>query len=342
MMSGFGEYLKDYLDYHKISQTDFAKKLGISFKHMNEIIRGTTRISEELMLAISLITDIDVNFIFFIENKKRMYDYLYGKYKSDDNIKKFLNSYYLKEIDKRKWITLKDRESLIQCSLDLLEYLQIPNFENVDLYLKKKILYKKKDDADLKKVYLWIRRCDKLLLEQHVEEYHSDCLELLLNDLKKERIREFNVENIIHIFNRYGIYLVVEDALKGTKIRGCMMVRDNHPVIYMTKYLKEKASFYFALYHELGHVKSDYNKSKNKVITYEDDNINREDKADKFALEQMIPSDIYHTIISHFKDRDSICIENDIPLCFLYSRLAYEKVISYHSKEYLSHREVIE
>lgn len=339
MMSGFGEYLKDYLDYHKISQTDFAKRLGISFKHMNEIIHGTTRISEELMLAISLITDIDINFIAFIENKKRMYDYLYGKYKTDENIKRFLNSYYLKEIDKKEWISLKDKESLIQCSLDLLEYLQINSFDNVDKYMRENILYKKKDDADLKKVYLWIRRCDKLLLDQKVSEYNSNNLNLLLEELKKERNNKFSTINIINLFNKYGIYLVIEDALKGTKIRGCMMVKDGHPVIYLTKYLKEKASIYFALYHELGHVKKDYNRAKSKVITYLDE---VEDEADRFALEQMIPNDVYNVIMENFMDRDNICKKNSIPLCFLYSRLAYEKIISYGSDEYQKHREVIE
>lgn len=29
-MLGFGSLLRDYLDYYKISQTDFAERLGIS------------------------------------------------------------------------------------------------------------------------------------------------------------------------------------------------------------------------------------------------------------------------------------------------------------------------
>ena len=67
--------LRDYLEFYKISQTDFAERLGISTKHMNEILCGKTNISEELMLGISLITDIDVNLIFYVESKKRIYDY---------------------------------------------------------------------------------------------------------------------------------------------------------------------------------------------------------------------------------------------------------------------------
>ena len=338
-MFGFGEFLKDYLNYHKISQTDFASRLDISVKHMNEIINGNTRISEELMLAISLITDIDVNFIFYIENKKRMYDYLYNKFNDEKSIKKFLNSYYLKDIQKRKWISLKDEQSLVQCSLDLLEYLQISNFDNANNYIKEKILYKKKNDADLKKIYLWIRRCDKIAINQKVAKYNKTNLNLLLDELKNEQNNKFNINKIINIFNKYGIYLVIEDALPGTKIRGCMMVKGSNPVIYLTKYLKEKSSFYFTLYHELGHVKTDYNKAKSKIITYQDDS---EEKADKFALSQMIPPNIWNNIINNYQNKDNICKENKIPLCFLYSRLAYENIIKYNSKEYQIHRESIE
>ena len=39
-MQGFGSMLKDYLEFYKISQTDFAERLGISTKHMNEILSG--------------------------------------------------------------------------------------------------------------------------------------------------------------------------------------------------------------------------------------------------------------------------------------------------------------
>lgn len=70
-MIGFGSMLKDYLDYYKISQSDFAMRLGISTKHMNEILNGNTNLSEELILAISQLTNIDINLIFLAESRKK-------------------------------------------------------------------------------------------------------------------------------------------------------------------------------------------------------------------------------------------------------------------------------
>lgn len=339
-MNGFGSMLKDYLEYYKISQTDFADRLGISSKHMNEILNENTNISESVMLAISLITDIDINLIFYVENKKRIYQYLNKKYKDEKEIKDFLNSYYINEMYKKKWIVLKDKESLIQNTMDLLDYLSVRDFDVFENYLNKRILYKKSDSANMRKIYLWIKHCDKKIENQVVNNYNSSNLDNLLNELKIERNNKFNDKKLIKIFNKYGIFLSIEDALDGTKLRGCMMVKGTNPAIYMTKYLKDKASFYYALYHEISHIKSDYNKAKNKIIVDEDiDEL--EKRADEFALNQMIDNKVWKEIINNIDSKEEICKSNLIPLSFLYSRLAYLGYIKYSSKEYNLHKEKI-
>jgi len=338
-MHGFGSMLKDYLKFYKISQTDFAERLGITTKHMNEILNEKTNISEELMLGISLITDIDVNLIFYVESKKRIYNYLIDKYKTEDNIKKYLDTFYIKELSKRNWITLKDENSYVQNAMDLLDYLKIANFDNIDNYLDKKIMYKKKEDADLNKIYLWIRRCDNLISNIDISNYDSKNLNLLLEELKLLRMEEYNEDKLIRLFNKYGIYLVIEDALSGSKIRGCALVKDKNPCIYLTRLYKDKSSLYFTLYHEIGHIKRDYNKAKNKIII--DNEENSEEEIDKYALNEMIPIKIWNVILKNSNLREEICLKNNIPLCFLYSRLAYDNIISYKSKLYNDHREKI-
>lgn len=339
-MFGFGSMLKDYLEYHKISQSDFADKLGITQKHINNILNENADISEDLMIAISLITDIDVNLITFVETKKKLYNYLNNRFSNEKEINEFLNSFYIKEMEKMNWITLNDKTSYLQNAYDLLKYLNVRDFNIFEKYSKEKIFFKKYDDSNLKKVFLWIKRCDSLIENQSVSNYNSSNMVLLLNDLKKERTRPFNKSSLIKLFNKHGLYLVIEEALKGTKIRGCTKVVGDNPAIYMTCYLKEKSSFYFALYHELGHVKSDYNKAKSKVIIDGDDSL--EKRADLFAANQMIDEKIYSEILENIDDKENICKENNIPLCFLYSRLAYDKKIKYTDKLYLDSREKID
>lgn len=336
-MSGFGSMLRDYLEYHKISQTDFADRLGISQKHMNEIINDKTNISLELMMAISLLTDIDVNLIYYVENKKNVYNKLIDKYKSDKEINKLLNSYYINEMEKRGWIKLKDKNSLVQKYLDLVDFLKVKDLDTYTSYINKRYLFKKKDDSNDLKISLWINHCDNMINKEDIACYDSNKFELLLSELRDERMKKYNEKNIINILRNYGIILYIEDTLKGSKIRGCCKVMIDTPVIYLTKYYKEKSSFYFTLYHELMHIKKDFNMLKNKIYINED-----ESKIDELALEEMIPKIIYKKILEDYSNKEKIAKDNKIPLCFLYTRLAKDGIIKYNSKEYMSNIEKID
>ena len=63
--------------------------------------------------------------------------------------------------------------------MDLLDYLSVKDFNILNNYLDKRILYKKKDDANLRKIYLWLKHCDKLLESQNVVDYKSNNLNKL-------------------------------------------------------------------------------------------------------------------------------------------------------------------
>lgn len=338
-MNGFGSMLKDYLEYYKISQTEFADRLGITQKHMNEIINGKTNLSVDLIIAISLLTDIDPKVIYFVENKKKTYEMLINKYKTEKEINKLLNSYYINEIEKRGWIKLKDKSSFTQKYLDLIDYLNVKDLDVLDKYLEKRYLFKKKEDSDNKKVYLWIRHCDQMIKNIGVPDYDSSKLDDLFNELKEESNKKYNSKSIIDILSKYGIILYIEDALKGSKVRGCIKVMIDRPVIYMTTYYKEKSSFYFTLYHELFHLKRDYNMLKSKVVIEEDSD---EDEIDSLALNMMIDDKVYNEIINDYNNREEIAKKNKIPLCFLYSRLAKEGRIKYTSKDYINNIEKID
>ncbi len=338
-MFGFGSMLKDYLEYHKISQSDFAQRLGVTKKHINNILNENADISEELMIAISLITDIDIKLIALVETKKKLYNYLNKKFKNEKEINSFLSSFYIKEMQKKNWLTLNDETSYLQNAYDLLKYLNVRDFNIFDKYSKEKIFFKKYESTNLKKVFLWIRRCDDIIEYQNPLDYSPSNLNRLLDELIKERNKPFNKKSLIKLFNKYGLYLVIEEALDGTKVRGCTKVIGNNPAIYMTCYLKEKSSFYFALYHEIGHVKSDYNKAKSKIIIDGDDNL--EKRADLFAINKMIDQETYKLILNNLKNKDKICKEKNIPLCFLYSRLAHDGIIKYSDKDYIKNREKI-
>ena len=323
-MLGFSRYLKDYLEFNNISQTEFASRLGISQKHMNELLNGKMSITLERAAQIYHLTNIPIEFIINAENRKNITEYLLNKYGSEKQVQEVIKKeFFMNELLKRNWIDFKDTTNSIQNYMDLLDFLKVSNLEALNM-VQEKTLFKKSGE-NINKLSLWIARCDELSKNQKVKEYIPVSFNFLIQDLKEEAYKDFSIENIQKILNDYGIYFVVEKALLGTKVRGCFKVKSKNPAIYITKNYSSKDSFFFELFHELGHCKSDYNEAKNKVIV--EGNEKQEKRADEFALNTMIDKEVWLQIENDYNEENILKIskQNKIPMSFIVGRLAMLK-----------------
>ena len=331
-MIGFGSYLKDYLEFNNISQSEFALRLGISQKHMNEILAGKQSITLSMAATIERLTDIPSNFIISIENKKILINELLNKYENENNLKKLINNdFCFNELKKNNWVNFKDETNIFQDCIDILNFLNVKDFDSFD-NLKKYTLFKKTGE-DYNKLALWIAHCDKLVINQEVNEYTSNTFNSLINELLIESYnKDINIKKITNILNKYGIYFVCEKALTGTKVRGCFKVKGKVPCIYVTKNYSAKDSFYFELFHELGHCKSDYVMAQSKTIIDGDET--REKRANLFALNTMINEKCWKEILSLNLDENKLLSyskKNKISMSFIIGRLAKEEYIKYSS-----------
>ena len=340
-MIGFGSYLKDYLEYNNISQSEFALRLGISQKHMNEILSGKQNINLSMACTIERLTNISSNFIMSIENKRLLINELLNKYKSEDNLKRLIrNDFCFNELKNNKWINFKDETNTFQDCIDILNFLNVKDFDAFNK-LKEYTLFKKTGE-DYNKLALWIAHCDKLVINQKVNTYNSK----IFNDLIKELIiesynKDINIDNITSILNKYGIFFICEKALPGTKVRGCFKVKGKIPCIYVTKNYSAKDSFYFELFHELGHCKSDYVMAQSKTIIDGDEY--REKRADEFAIKTMISDKDWNNIISlslNDKELLNYSRNNNICMSFIVGRLAKENYIKYNSVLYNKYKNI--
>ncbi|MDD2296226.1 MAG: ImmA/IrrE family metallo-endopeptidase [Sphaerochaetaceae bacterium] len=87
--------------------------------------------------------------------------------------------------------------------------------------------------------------------------------------------------------NKYGIYLVIHDALTRYK---------NNPAIYLSLRFKTHDHAWFALMHEIGHLLVDFNGRDPFITCIEDETAQNEyeKEADKFAQNFFIDSEDYN------------------------------------------------
>lgn len=329
----FKDYLKDYLELNNITNKDFALRLGITQKHLIDILSGKEDLSSSTISKISIVTNIPESFIYGVESNYKM-EYNIEDYLETHEltISTFLNKFSYKFLIKSEFMPFTDKEDKIEIVKDILKYLRVPKIEKI-YELDNGILYKSKNDKP-ELLALWLEKCYKETLKQDIVKYSKENITLLIEKIKKYAIENKFVEkDLICDFNKLGIYLVIEDDIPGSKIRGAFKVHKDKPAIYLTKKHKRIADIYFALLHELAHCKSDFNKAKaSSFVSFDNEKNSLESKADKTAFEWMVDDDYYFNVV--LKPGYNIYSEKTYPKSFIVYRLANDGKIKYESDEY--------
>lgn len=333
----FKDYLIDYLEYNNITNKDFANRIGISPKHLIDILSGNRDLSSQIIDNISIVTNIPVDYIYKMESnykfEKEIDDYL-----SENNITEtqYLNKYQYKYLKETNFLDFIDRDNKLQVIKDILKFLRVSTPQKVD-EIDKAAYYKSNNDKP-ELLLLWLEKCYRETLKQHVNEYDKSNIITLVNYINECAFNNvFNEEDLIKTFNDNGIFLVIQDDIPGSKIRGAFKVHRGIPAIYLTHKHKRIADIYFALLHELAHCKSDYNKAQSTSLISYDNEV--EELADNQAYNWMVDNKYYREICCN-SSYDIEC-ETKFPKCFIVYRLALDKYIKYGSKQYQNNNIII-
>lgn len=332
----FADYLKDYLNYNNITNKDFANRIGISQKHLIEILSGESELSTNIIENISIVTNIPSDYIYRIElNYKLETEITNYLEKNKLTQTEYLNKFNYKYLITNSWIDFIDKTDKMEIIKDILKYLRVRTPEKV-YEIDENIFFKSTNDKP-ELLLLWLEKCYRETLKQKVKKYNKDNIEYLVNFIKQEANKNnFNEQLLIEKFNENGIALVIKEDIPGSKIRGAFKVHKNAPAVYITYKHKRIADIYFALLHELAHCKSDFNKAKStNLISFYD----VEESRDKEAYNWMVEEKYYNEIKSN-KTYD-IEKENRYPKSFIVYRLAHDKIISYSSKKYQKYNTII-
>ncbi len=292
-----GESLLEVLESTGMSQTELANRIGLHKKTINEIIKGKKPISPNTALKLSLVFGASEK---FWNNLQKNYDETVARLELEKELEKgktivpkyTVYSQLVKFGLVKKATTARDKAE------NLLQFFSVASFDTLSkVYQIESIAYRKTNTKEVSKENLkaWLRFGEIEAAKIETKVFSLEKLKLLLPKIKKLNLLEPNEysSQLVNILAECGIALVFLPYFKNTYVNGATRwINPNKVSIMVTPKNKMEDILWFTLFHELGHVVK-HSKKENYISFWDEDNLNenhidREKEADKFASEMII------------------------------------------------------
>lgn len=340
-----GDTLKELINDHNMTQKEVCSRIGLTTKHLSQIVTGKAPITEETALKLEYIFEgVSANFWLNLEiNYRETLARLEAEKSLENDIEK---SRLIPYLDLANHGLIKKTRNVTEKVKNLRKFFAVSELRNIlDVY-EGVVAYRRVAETEEGKYALasWLRigelkagkievaSIDKKLLKKKIPEIRGLTL-----------MKEIN-EAIIkagEILSECGVALVIVPHLKKTYVHGATKWLNDEKIMieisFRNKYID---TFWFDLFHEIGHI---LKHSKKEIYIQDKENVEydneysedeKEKEADEFAREILIPCKVYNEFIrrKNFTPRsieqfaDSIKISPNIVI----ARLLFEKKVEYN------------
>lgn len=295
-----GYYIKEILDDSGLTQEDFAKRLGTTPKNFSLLIRGEQSLSIDIAMKLSRMIGTSINYWLNLQNA---YDSLIAEFKSEKELveeravfdcldyKYFRDNFDLPDLPRKK-------DEQIKRVREFLRVATLTVFKKKDMAVSFRSTSEEITDANVIKANAMVQiAINKALKEKTPKFNKSKFEEAIQYALTLTQNHDEFYPRIRKAFIDAGVVLVILPNLPGSKINGATKKLGNSNIMLMVNDRRLNAdSFWFTLYHEIGHIMNgDYG------ISFEKNEGDIEDNADKYAEDMLIPRALYEDFVKQKK-----------------------------------------
>jgi HTH-type transcriptional regulator / antitoxin HigA len=247
-----GEYIQDEIDARGWAIDDLAEVTGISRRQLINLIQAKSGITPETAKALAEAFGQEAQEWM---NLQAAYE-LACSAQEDRGIArraKIFAKAPIRELKRRGWIAdTNDIDELEQNLCRLLSIGSIDEQPNLAVAAKKGTSY----DADTASQIAWYCRCRELAVGVGAAKYTDANWEPGVSELMSLCEREEDVRLVPKLLADIGIRLVLVQHLRQTKVDGVALWLDEYsPVVALSLRYDRIDNFWFALLHELIHIK---------------------------------------------------------------------------------------
>jgi HTH-type transcriptional regulator/antitoxin HigA len=290
-----------------LSQSDLAAKLDMKPQQIQRY-EATLYQSASLARLIEVANALEVKTAEAFEGHAKTSSGAIFSWADADDIS--WNRFPLKEMLKREWFYLTPNQTLVEAAKHFFLVGAGPQFATA--------LHRKKvRSGSLPNEYALLGWQARVLSK--ARKVYDETASFSLNDTWLSELTQLTKETkgplkAQELLASKGVTLVIERHLPGTYLDGAAMLAENgNPVIALTLRYDRLDNFWFVLLHELGHVFLHLFEGVRFDFFDEEDGTpsdSIEEQADKFALETLIPPDVWDQCLSRFA-LSSEAVRND-------------------------------
>ena len=294
LLSCPGDTIQETIDNIGMSQAELAERIGRSVPKLNELIKGKAPITQETATRLEYVLGVPADFWL---NLEREYQSELHKIKQLEYLKHlttWLKSFPISIM--KKWNILPDTKDKTVLAESLLKFFRVasPN-EWASIYKDTSLAFKiaLKHTAEPEAISVWLRLGEVQAKNVSVNNFNKKRLRASLPEIKNicYQAPEDWLQKLQKIFAEGGVALVYTPSISKAPIYGATRwVKNNTvPLIQVTDRHKDYNSFWFTLYHELGHIL--YHGKKDIFIEgleYIEQDNKKEKEADNFAARMLM------------------------------------------------------
>lgn len=302
-----GDFIAEWMHDEDINAAELARRLGVTRKHVSELLNGKAPLSHALALSLERVTGVPA----------RIWNQYESGYRSDLARIQEANdlaiqyekarSFPLSYLRKWRYITAPARDH-VETVRQLLALLGVASLDAFEVtWTQGSVAYRRSaaghDNAPALATWL-------ALAERHhdgvneLPDFDSAGLRDLLPELRASTRRDpvEAIDATVAALHNVGVLLCFIPAVPGLGIHGATRWLSGHPVIQLSLLWKSDDQLWFTLFHELGHVL--LHGDKQLYLNGEDTIPERE--ADAFASDFLIPREYVPRLPRH---RDIAAVE---------------------------------
>jgi addiction module HigA family antidote len=298
----------DYLEAYEWSQSDVARRTGLTPKTISSICNSKAPITPTTALALEKVFQRPAHFWL---NLQRQFDEAEARTRHVATLSTWTSwaeHFPLKEMKRRKWL-----EAGSPSDVDaLLSFLGVSSPDSWrSVWTTAAVAYRqtRKFRTSEESMSAWVRRTELEAAELRVDAFDEHRLRSSIDSLRamtRQRIDE-TLEPLQRLCAASGVAVVFVPDLPHTGISGCARWLTPHKaIVALTFRYKTDDQLWFTFFHELGHLLL-HRDGHSFVLDNADSDLSDqvidpqmrrfEDEANRYSADTLIPPDKFHTFI---------------------------------------------